>query len=114
LTEVDESLKNILDLVLEHDYFTRQYFAVGSVLSQEVIEAVRIETCVSSKAAQSLLLYDQQIKFGFIVLQDLLVACHLLGSFSNALPLKTSLLVNLTNLHEDHRRRKQIELPADE
>lgn len=43
-----------------------------------------------------------------------MVARHLLGSLSDALPLEARLLVDLADLHEDHRRREEIQFLVDQ
>ena len=103
-----------MDLVLENDDLAGEDFAAGSILCEETVEAICAEASIGTKSPKTLLLDDQLIDLRFIALQHFLVARHLLGSLSDALPLEARLLVDLADLHEDHRSREEIQLLVDQ
>ena len=99
---------------MENDDLAGEYFATGSILCEKTVEAVGAEASISTKSSKSLLLDDQLINLCFITLQYFLVARHLLRALSDALPLEARLLVDLADLHEDHRRREEIQFLIDQ
>ena len=113
-TEVDELFENVLYLILENDNFTWENFSVGCIFCQEIVETICVETGVCSKSAKPLLLDNQLIQFGLVVLNDFLVWRHLLSPLSDALSLETGLFINLTNFHENHGGWEEVQFLADE
>lgn len=60
-TKIDELFEHVLNLVLENDNFTWENFSVGCIFCQKVVKTVCVETGVSSKSAEPLLLDNQLI-----------------------------------------------------
>ena len=79
-----------------------------------MVEAIRVEASVGAKSSKALLLNDELVNLRLVALQNLLVARHLLGALSDALPLEAGLLVDLADLHEDHGSREEVELLVDQ
>lgn len=103
-----------MDFVLEDYDLTRKNLAAGGILSKKVVQAVGVIACIGLQTTKSLLLNDQRVELGFVVLHGLLIVGHRLSSLPDALSLQRCLLVHLTNLHKNHTCRKEVELLVEQ